>query len=132
MLHVDDEPLSAKRLRYEPDFHREPTWRREGSRPVNVVPIKSADASPTRPPGQPWWEQPDVAELEREWRATGTVAGLRIPADYRSFVLKTVAALRHGEVAVTIEAVAGSLARWLSPAQVDEIRHALLRENVRE
>ena len=42
VLHVNDASelsyLQQKRLRYEPDFHDAPSWRREGSRPVNVVP----------------------------------------------------------------------------------------------
>lgn len=128
VLRVGDESLSQKRLRYEPDYHEEPTWRRQGSRPVNVVPIHPAGVIPAAT-DQPWWEQPDVAELEDEWRVSGRVDGVAIPEGYRSFVLKTIAALNSAGIAVTIDAIAGSLARWLSPGQVDEIRRALVDAN---
>src|SRR5207247_1162866 len=40
VLHVEDEAalaaIDAKRAVFEPDFHSAPTWRREGSKPVNV------------------------------------------------------------------------------------------------
>lgn len=127
VLHVGTEPLSNKRLRFEPDYHDAPTWRRDGSRPVNVVPIATGDPAPA--PERAWWEQPDVAQLETEWQSTGAVDGLRIPAAYRSFVLKTIASLRAGGIPVGIDTVVGSLARWLSPSQVDEIRAALAEEN---
>ena len=54
VLFVDDEPLERKRLRWEPDYHEAPDWRREGSRPVNVVPLRSADSP--QGDGRPWWE----------------------------------------------------------------------------
>src|SRR3712207_1512564 len=48
VLHVRDAAeltyLQQKRLDYEPDFHEAPEWRREGSKPVNVVPLRYEDA----------------------------------------------------------------------------------------
>lgn len=129
VLRVDDEPLSKKRLLYEPDYHHEPSWRRVGSRPVNIVPLPGSRAEPAQAQERAWWEQPDVAELELRWRETGTVAGLRIPAAYRSFVLKTIASLEGSQIPITVESVTGSLARWLSPVQVEEIRAALVEAN---
>ena len=114
--------LGRKRAEFEPDYQSALSWRREGSAPVNVVPLRSPDVAADM---SPWWESPDVAELEREWRATGRVAGLRVPAEYRGFVLKTVASLRDAGVTVDVDSVAASLARWLSPQQTREIRDAL-------
>ncbi len=126
VLHVRDEgdlrQLDAKRLLYEPDVHDPPHWRREGSRPVNVVPLR--DASVLGDP-KPWWEDPQVADLEREWSQSGTVAGLPIPGPYRSFVYKTVIALRASDRPVTVDTVVDSMSRWLDPPQVEEIRAAL-------
>lgn len=127
VLQIGDEPLSERRLRYEPDFHEAPTWRRPGSRPINVVPI---GARSEMAPDTPWWEQPDVADLEREWQRTGRVGDLRVPAGYRSFVLKTISSLRAAASPVTVETIAGSLSRWLSPAQVAEVRKALEEANL--
>lgn len=132
VLRVDEEPLASKRLRFEPDFHEAPTWRREGSKPVNVVPLRDETAAETRSAEVAWWEQPDVARLEQEWRATGSVAGLVIPAAYRSFVLKTIAALHSAGIDVDVESVVGSLSRWLRPEQVDEISSALFEANAKE
>lgn len=129
VLALDDEPLSSKRLRYEPDYHAEPSWRRDGSKPINIVPIPSDRLQANAAADLAWWEQPDVADLEREWQQSGAVGGLRIPAGYRSFVLKTIASLQSAGIDVTVESVAGSLARWLSPGQVSEIRTALTEAN---
>lgn len=116
--------LGRKRAEFEPDYHAAPTWRRLGSAPVNVVPLRSpgivGDAGP-------WWESSDVAELEAEWRATGTIAGLSVPAEYRGFVLKTVVSLRDAGIAVTAESIAASLERWLSREQAREISDAIRR-----
>lgn len=114
--------LGRKRAGFEPDYHSAPEWRREGSAAVNVVPLRSAGAVADP---SPWWESSDVAELEREWRETGCVAGLRVPAEYRGFVLKTVAGLREAGVPVDADSVAASLARWLSPEQTREITDAI-------
>ncbi len=87
VIHVDpgaDESPSTRRLLYEPDFHEAPTWRRPGSRPVNVVPLR-VGAAPA-PAAGPWWEQPDVAALEGEWGRSGEVEGIAVPAAYRGFV----------------------------------------------
>lgn len=127
VLHVNDATelsyLQEKRLTFEPDFHDAPAWRREGSKPVNVVPLRRADVSGAG--GRPWWEDPDVAELERTWSESGTVAGMPVPAGYRSFVYKTVLSLRAAGRDVTPDAVADSIARWLSPEETEQIRRAL-------
>lgn len=122
VLCVDGEPLGEKRLRFEPDFHSAPSWRKEGSRPINVVPLRQSAAGEA--PEVPWWEQPDVAPLEAEWQQTGSVGGIAIPAGFRSFVLKTIASLRAAEVDVTERSILDSVSRWLSPGQVDELREA--------
>lgn len=123
VLMVDEEPLESKRLRFEPDYHRAPKWRREGSRPVNVVPLRTAGSPKSE--SVPWWEMPRVQELEEEWRATGLVAGMRVPADYRSFVFKTVIALGDAGEPVTPETVGASIARWLSPEDARRVQVAL-------
>lgn len=114
--------LGRKRARFEPDYLEAPSWRREGSAPVNVVPLRAPGVMGDP---SPWWESSDVAELEAEWRATGRIAGLAVPAEYRGFVLKTVVALRESGRRVDLDAVAASLARWLSPEQVREITAAV-------
>lgn len=127
VLHVNDAAelsyLQQKRLEFEPDFHDAPSWRREGSKPVNVVPLRRDDVRGGG--GRAWWEDPDVAELERKWSETGTVAGMRVPADVRSFVYKTVLSLRAAGREVTPTTVADSIARWMSPTEADQIRRAL-------
>jgi hypothetical protein len=115
--------LHEKRLRWEPDFHDPPDWRRPGSLPVNVVPLRAS-----RPPGEDdaaWWDDPDLAALEAEWSRTGAVAGLRIPADYRGFLYKTILSLRSAGRPVTVESVSDSVARWLEPDQAAALRAAL-------
>ena len=126
VLFVDDEPVEQKRLHYEPDFHRAPEWRREGSRPVNVIPLRRGSGGAEG--DSPWWEHPRVKELEAEWRATGAVAGIQVPADYRSFVFKTVIALQDAGVPVTPDSIGDSIARWLSPEDAQKIRRSLLTE----
>jgi hypothetical protein len=114
--------LGRKRALFEPDYLDAPSWRRPGSAPVNVVPLRSPDAAGDP---SPWWESSDVAELEEEWRHTGRIAGLAVPAEYRGFVLKTVVSLREAGRAVDADSIAASLARWLSPEQVREITDAI-------
>lgn len=114
--------LGRKRLEFEPDYHAAPAWRRQGSAPVNVVPLRGPVAGGD---GAPWWESDDVAGLEAEWRETGRIAGLAVPAEYRGFVLKTVVSLRDAGIPVDAESVAASLSRWLAPEQVDEITNAI-------
>ena len=127
VLHVDDEgdlrALSEKRARYEPDYHSAPTWRRPGSKPVNVVPLRARDVRVDHAP--PWWEEPGIAELEDEWARRGTVAGMPVPGEYRGFVFKTVIALRGAGQEVTPKAVADSVERWLSPEDAAGLRRAL-------
>src|SRR5687767_15492660 len=47
VLHGNDSAelsyLQQKRVEFEPDCHVAPTWRREGSKPVNVVPLRRDD-----------------------------------------------------------------------------------------
>lgn len=114
--------LGRKRALFEPDYHEAPEWRGEGSAPVNVVPLRAPGVSGDP---SPWWEDAHVGALEREWRATGRVAGLAVPAEYRGFVFKTVVSLREAGLPVTEDSVAGSIARWLPPEQAEEIRAAL-------
>jgi hypothetical protein len=131
VLRIDDpeqlKHLDRKRLLYEPDFHDAPTWRRAGSNPVNVVPVRAARA--TREEATTWWDDPEIAELETEWRQRGTVAGLRIPGEYRGFVYKTVLALKAAKREITPDAIADSIARWLSPEETERIRRALEQAN---
>ncbi|HEV2756948.1 MAG TPA: hypothetical protein VG318_14370 [Actinomycetota bacterium] len=114
--------LGSKRALYEPDYHSAPSWRREGSAPVNVVPLRSPEVAGDP---SPWWESSDVAELEAEWKATGRVAGLPVPGEYRGFVFKTVLSLREASIPVNPDTVADSISRWLPPAQAEEVRAAL-------
>lgn len=131
VLEVGAEPLDKRRLRYEPDFHDAPVWRRDGSKPVNVIPLRTAPQARAESEGV-WWEQADVADLEREWADTGMVAGLVVPAEYRSFVLKTIASMGSAGLPIDVGSVTGSLSRWLDPDQVAEIRRALLQANANE
>jgi hypothetical protein len=105
--------LDRKRLLYEPDFHS-----------VTVVPLRDPHLSSGSP--RPWWEEPELAALEREWEERGTVAGMRVPGAYRGFVYKTVLALRSAGVEVTPQAVCDSVARWLDEPDIDRLRKALL------
>ncbi len=119
--------LDAKRLMYEPDYHDAPAWRVDGSRPVNVVPLRGPDAGP--PATGPWWERPELAALEAEWRQQGSVAGVRVPEGYRSFVFKTVLSLRAAGKEVTASSIADSVQRWLPPDDALRIRTALEEAN---
>lgn len=117
------ERLSTKRLTYEPDFHSAPSWRRRGSRPVNVVPLRRPQVAAQ--PAKPWWEDPDMKDLEEEWQRTGAVSGVRVPASYRGFVYKTVVALKEAGAEITAGAIADSISRWVPPAEAELIRAAL-------
>ena len=115
VLHVRDASelsyLQEKRLAYEPDFHAAPDWRVDGSKPVNVVPLRDPQVIGTKRGA--WWDDPDVAALEHAWSQTGRVEGLPVPAEYRSFVYKTVLSLRRAGRDITADSVADSIARWL-------------------
>lgn len=124
---ADLKSLDAKRLLYEPDFHRAPTWRREGSKPVNVVPLTAPDVASPQP--RSWWNDPEMAQLESEWRETGAIEGVRLPAEYRSFIYKTVALLRKTGTEISVRSISDSIARWLSPEEAARIRESLLSEN---
>ncbi|MFN2526163.1 MAG: hypothetical protein ABR505_07855 [Actinomycetota bacterium] len=131
ILHVrapeDLKGLQTRRLGFEPDFHEAPTWRRAGSRPVNIVPLRVADFEMTGPDA--WWDDEDLKHLEEEWSSTGMVRGVRVPKGYRGFVYKTVLELERAGVAVTAAAIADSVARWLPPDQTEELRRVLLEAN---
>lgn len=128
VLHVDPadrlRSIDEKRRLFEPDYHDPPTWRGPDSKPVNVVPLRtSGDVAADE---KPWWEQPELKELEEEWRSRGTVAGVAVPGAYRSFVYKTVLALGAAGRDITATAVADSVARWLPPDEAARLRAALL------
>ena len=129
VLRIDnDEDLSlldSKRLAYEPDFLGAPGWRRSGSKPVNVVPLRRSGVDAPTP--RPWWEDPAMAEMEAEWTATGAVAGVRLPAQFRSFVYKTIVLLRAANAEITATSISDSIARWLGPEEAARIR-AILEE----
>lgn len=114
--------LDAKRLAFEPDYLDAPSWRRAGSRPVNVVPLRSPEI---RGAAQPWFEEPALAELEGEWRATGRVGGVPVPGEYRGFVFKTVLALRSAGREVTAKTIADGIARWVPEDEARRLREAL-------
>ena len=92
---------------------------------MNVIPVGLRHEGRQRP----WWEDEAVAELESEWKERGTIAGVRVPSAYRSFVYKTVIALRASELPVTARTIADSAARWLPERDAEELRQALLEEN---
>lgn len=131
VLHVtgsdDLASLNSKRLLYEPDYHDAPSWRRPGSRPVNVVPLREPDARAVTT--DPWWEEPALRALEEEWARSGTVAGITVPAAYRGFVYKTALSLRDADIEVTVESLADSIARWLPDDEAEQIRAALRDAN---
>ena len=115
VLHVDDTQglanLAERRLEFEPDYQDAPTWRREGSRPINVVPLRRSGIAPVS--DEPWWEDAELAELEHEFNERGTAGGVRVPDEYRGFVFKTILALRSQEREVTAKTISDSIARWL-------------------
>lgn len=130
VLHVADvaalDDLNERRLVFEPDAHDAPDWRRSGSKPVNVVPLRTPDVKAAAP--RPWWDDPEIEKLEDEWREGGTVGGIRVPGEYRSFVFKTVLALQAAGEQVTAERIADSIQRWLPADDAARIRAALVDE----
>ena len=125
VLHVSDDDVARiadARLAYEPDFHEAPRWRKQGSRPVNVVPLRAPRGNEVS--SGPWWDEPELHALEQEWRRSGTIAGMQVPGEYRSFVFKTVLALQRAGQEVTPDSVADSVARWL-PREAETLRRAL-------
>jgi hypothetical protein len=128
VLHVaGPDDLAAKRSLYEPDYHDAPSWRRPGSRPVNVVPLREPGAGAVAPDA--WWEQPELRALEEEWARSGTVAGIVVPAAYRGFVYKTALSLRGAGIEVTPQSLADSIARWVPADEAEQIRAALREAN---
>jgi hypothetical protein len=129
VLHVDSPEtglLEKKRLLFEPDYHDAPEWRREGSVPVNLVPLRTAGVAAD---ASRWWDDPALGALEREWAEQGTVEGVTVPGAYRGFVFKTVLALRAAGRPISAGTVADSIARWVPAPEADEIRKALAAAN---
>lgn len=131
VLHVDDSHqlanLDRRRIEFEPDYHDAPKWRREGSRPINVVPLRRSGVAPVTTDA--WWEVPELADLEREYEEYGTAGGVRVPGEYRGFVFKTVLALRSQGREVTSGAISDSIARWLSDDDAARIARAMEQLN---
>jgi hypothetical protein len=132
VLHVAHPPqageIERKRLLFEPDFHEATGWRRPGSAPVNVVPLRVSRRRRAQPP-RAWLDDARIAPLEAEWRAAGTIAGLRVPGELRGFVFKTVVALQDAGKEITAESVSASIARWVRPEDAALIRAALVAAN---
>ena len=124
---TDPESIARRRVLFEPDYHDAPAWRRPGSKPVNVIPRPAGRSGGDGP--QAWWEDPAMEALETEWRERGTAGGVKVPGEYRSFVFKTVAALRAADREVTAATIADSIARWVPEPDAAEIRTALLEAN---
>jgi hypothetical protein len=120
--------VAERRVTFEPDFHEAPDWRRPGSKPVNVVPLRERSSSPSAQDEGAWWDDAQIAPLEAEWKARGTVAGLPVPGEFRSFVYKTVIALQAAGKQITADSVADSVARWVPPKDADRLREALRDE----
>ena len=127
VLRVDDtedlERLAERRLEFEPDYQDAPTWRREGSRPINVVPLRRPGVAPVST--APWWEDAELAELEREFVEGNTAGGVRVPGEYRGFIFKTIVALRSQGREVTPQTIADSIARWLPEESAARIAREL-------
>jgi len=127
VLRVDDAQelatLDQRRLEFEPDYQDAPTWRRVGSRSINVVPLRRPGIEPVSEGA--WWENPELAELEREFTQRGTAAGVRVPGEYRGFIFKTVLSLRSQGREVTAGTISDSIARWLPPADTARIAREL-------
>jgi hypothetical protein len=118
----DPEEVARRRMVFEPDYHDAPTWRRPGSKPVNVIPVR---VSRSEPQLEDWRDDPSVAALEQEWLESGTMAGVKVPGEYRSFVHKTVLALQAAQKEVTADSISDSIARWVGPEDARAIRAAL-------
>lgn len=127
ILRVDDTQelatLEERRLEFEPDFQDAPRWRLAESRPINVVPLRRPGIEPVTEGA--WWENPELAQLEREFVQQGTAAGVRVPGEYRGFIFKTVLSLRSQKREVNPTTISGSIARWLSPQDAARIAREL-------
>jgi hypothetical protein len=119
--------LDARRVSFEPDYHEAPRWRREGSRPINVVPLRRPDVGPVTTSA--WWEEPALEALEQEFQTSGTAAGVHVPGEYRAFVFKTILALRAQSREVTPQTISDSIARWLPEADARRVARSLAEAN---
>jgi hypothetical protein len=130
VLHVMSRPdlagLDEKRRKWEPDYLDAPTWRREGSKPVNVVPLRRAGVEGWP---QAWWEDAEVGPLEEEWVRDGTVAGVNVPGELRGFVFKTVIELRAAGREVSVASIVASVSRWLKDDDLARFERALREAN---
>jgi len=131
VLRIDDTQdlarLAERRLEFEPDYQEAPVWRREGSRPVNVVPLRRPGVAPVST--GPWWEDDELAELEREFEERSTAAGVRVPGEFRGFIFKTILSLRSEGREVTSETISDSIARWLPEETAARIARELDKLN---
>ncbi len=132
VLSDEEMPFEKRRLDFEPDLHAAPTWRREGSRPVTLIPLPSGAGKEVKPEEWRWSDDPAMQALEDEWTRTGGAGGLVIPAEFRGFLFKTIATLQDEGREVTIDSVCSSISRWLSPSDVDRIRSALVTRSAAE
>ena len=127
VLRIDDTQelatLEARRLEFEPDYQEAPRWRRAESRPINVVPLRRPGIGSATEGA--WWENPELAELEREFAQQGTAAGVRVPGEFRGFIFKTVLSLRSQGREVNPTTISDSIARWLSPEDAARIAREL-------
>jgi hypothetical protein len=115
--------LDSRRLTFEPDAHQAPSWRREGSRPINVVPLRREGVAASGLDS--WADDPAMASMEDRWARTGMVGGIQVSAEVRGFVFKTVVALERAGVPVTVDAITDSLSRWLSAEDVARVAAGL-------
>ena len=127
VLRIDDTQelatIEERRLEFEPDYQDAPRWRRAESRPINVVPLRRPGIDPATEGA--WWENPELAELEREFAQGGSAAGVRVPGEYRGFIFKTVLSLRSQGREVNPRTISDSIARWLSPEDAARIAREL-------
>jgi len=119
--------LDARRISFEPDYHEAPRWRSEGSRPINVVPLRSSDVRPVTTTA--WWEEPALKALEQEFQTSGTAAGVRVPGEYRGFVFKTILSLQAQSREVSPRTIAESIARWMPEADARRVARSLAEAN---
>jgi hypothetical protein len=115
--------IDERRLEFEPDYQDAPRWRRAGSRPINVVPLRRPGVAPVST--EPWWEEDELAALEHEFEESGTAEGVRVPREFRGFLFKTILSLRSQGHEVTPKTISDSIARWLPDEDAARIARKL-------